>query len=342
MDTLRGSGVRPPNAQSLVNVLESDGPLPDDDPATRNGGLDPSRQKDIGQIQMYAQLRQQGNISDKAWRKLIQRNPRSATLFSSIAPSVESSLARGRSEIGKEYFSPGEMGNIITGGEDDQMVRYGQTKPPKADTKGAILAALQRGDVEFARSLGYGSGSGENTEKQNKLAFDQEEKLRGEFRGLSKDFIQVRDSYGRIQESAKNPSAAGDLALIFNYMKMLDPGSTVREGEFATAQNSAGWDERARAMYNKAISGERLGDGTRSDFLKRAEALYKRQSTTQKKNEIQYRRLAKRYGVDSDRVITDFNLESMPEEPKDTSQIQSQKVINGKTYVKINGQWFEQ
>ena len=34
------------------------------------------------------------------------------------------------------------------------------------------------------------------------------------------------------------PDAAGDMALIFSYMKMLDPNSTVREGEYATAQDA--------------------------------------------------------------------------------------------------------
>jgi hypothetical protein len=36
------------------------------------------------------------------------------------------------------------------------------------------------------------------------------------------------------------PSAAGDLSLMFSYMKMLDPGSVVRETEQALATNAAG------------------------------------------------------------------------------------------------------
>jgi hypothetical protein len=69
---------------------------------------------------------------------------------------------------------------------------------------------------------------------------DVENKLRDDFLKGSKVFVDTKDAYTRIQDSASDPSAAGDLALIFNYMKMLDPGSTVREGEFATAQDSAG------------------------------------------------------------------------------------------------------
>lgn len=89
-----------------------------------------------------------------------------------------------------------------------------------------------------------------------------------------KGYIDIRDSYNRIIASAKDPSAAGDMALIFNYMKVLDPGSTVREGEFATAQNSAGVPEIIRAQYNKVMSGKRLSTSQRDDFVDRAKKLY--------------------------------------------------------------------
>ena len=56
-----------------------------------------------------------------------------------------------------------------------------------------------------------------------KEVFKRTTKLRGEFTNLSKEFIKQRDSFNRIEASAKDHSAAGDLALIFNFMKLLDP-----------------------------------------------------------------------------------------------------------------------
>lgn len=99
--------------------------------------------------------------------------------------------------------------------------------------------------------------------------------LRGEYLKQSKDYIEQSSAYQRVLDSSSNPSAAGDLALIFNYMKVLDPGSTVREGEFANAENSGGIPDRIRAQYNKVRSGERLSDVQRSDFVDRAGRLYK-------------------------------------------------------------------
>lgn len=215
----------------------------------------------------------------------------------------------------------------------------GTGQPAKRDTQNAVNALLRSGDIAGAKSLletiqkggesafakinpkeytqesvrkfaqtgDYASlvPTEDKTAREDKT-FTQEGALRDDFTKLSAPFIQVRDSYGRIKESAKNPSPAGDLALIFNYMKMLDPGSTVREGEFATAQNSAGIPERVRAMYNRSISGERLSDKTRDDFVGRSEALYKRQAYTHKKLESQFKSLAKQYGLQQERVVPDY------------------------------------
>ena len=99
-------------------------------------------------------------------------------------------------------------------------------------------------------------------------------KIAKEYEGESGEFKKQVGAYNRIMASAEDPSAAGDLALIFNYMKLLDPGSTVKEGEFATAQNSAGVPAIWRSKYNQIVSGERLSESTRNDFVDRSTKLY--------------------------------------------------------------------
>ncbi len=133
--------------------------------------------------------------------------------------------------------------------------------------------------------------------------FDQETKLRKEFTTQTDDFVKVRDAFSRIDASAKDPSPAGDLALIFNYMKVLDPGSTVREGEFATAQNSAGVPDRLRAQYNQITKGERLAPEQRQDFLTRAGKLYESQLNQYQGLEERYRGLAEMYKLNPEAVV---------------------------------------
>ena len=72
-------------------------------------------------------------------------------------------------------------------------------------------------------------------------------------------------------------------------MKMLDPNSTVREGEFANAQNAASIPDRIRNQYNKAAEGTRLTAEQRNDFVASAERVYKESASTYNQRLKEYR-----------------------------------------------------
>lgn len=129
--------------------------------------------------------------------------------------------------------------------------------------------------------------------------------LRDEYDTQSKDYRASTDAYQRVLSASKDPSAAGDLALIFAFMRTLDPGSTVREGEFATATNAGGVDSRIRAQYNKVISGERLAPEQRKDFVTKAGQLWQGQKEIDAKRRSKYSKLAERAGADPQDVLGD-------------------------------------
>lgn len=148
----------------------------------------------------------------------------------------------------------------------------------------------------------------------NKMIVD----ARKEFTGLKpvKDFSEVSFAFSRIVRSAADPSPAGDLALIFNFMKVLDPGSTVREGEFATASNAGGVDDRVRSLYNQIVNGTRLTEGQRADFVDRASRLYRGAEEQYNSVAEQYTDFATQAGLDPTRVIPDFSFQGeMPTTP---------------------------
>jgi hypothetical protein len=134
------------------------------------------------------------------------------------------------------------------------------------------------------------------------------EHIFNKFEAASVPFITARDAHARVEESAKDPSAAGDLALIFNFMKVLDPGSTVREGEFATAESSRGIPAAIRNMYNKVIDGTRLEDYQRADFLNRSRRLFKGMEQQQAKTTDQFKKLAEKNGVSFENIIRDTGI----------------------------------
>lgn len=132
---------------------------------------------------------------------------------------------------------------------------------------------------QFAVQNGY---KGTFTDWQTKSQRDQdptfmrEHTLRDEYDTDPnvKNFKAVRDNYKRVRSSATMDTGAGDVSLIFAYMKMLDPGSVVREGEFATAQNTGGIDDTIRNLYNGVVNGQRLTPEQRAKFVSAADQLY--------------------------------------------------------------------
>ncbi len=134
---------------------------------------------------------------------------------------------------------------------------------------------------------------------------NQAKSIRSEIDKANGDFNDIANSWDRIAASASEPSAAGDLALIFNFMKMLDPGSTVREGEFATAQNAAGVPTRIQASYNRLMTGERLAQTQRKDFFNQAQNIFNKSSERANQITDEYVRIAEKAGLSRDEVVVD-------------------------------------
>jgi hypothetical protein len=135
--------------------------------------------------------------------------------------------------------------------------------------------------------------------------FSNEGDLRKEFTTQVKPFIELGQSYQKIETAAKNPSPAGDIALVYGFMKVLDPGSVVREGEFATAQNAGSVPQSVVNMYNKALTGERLGENTRLDFLSQARNIIESQRQVSGDVVQRYTDIAKRSKLSPEQVVFD-------------------------------------
>ncbi|MNB77303.1 hypothetical protein D3C81_171030 [compost metagenome] len=125
-----------------------------------------------------------------------------------------------------------------------------------------------------------------------------EQSLRKEVTQNLKDDQGVLSMYRNVQAAARQPSAAGDLSMIFAFMKMLDPGSVVREQEFANAQNAAGVPDQVRNAYNKAISGQRLNPAQRQDFMNQAAQLATNAEGRITGTTRKYQEIARQYGYD--------------------------------------------
>ena len=134
-----------------------------------------------------------------------------------------------------------------------------------------------------------------------------EKVLRGDYLKLTKDFKTIGESFQTIMAGAEDPTAASDLSLIFNFMKMLDPDSVVRESEFATAERSGSFSEATQNLISRLWDGERL-KVTRPQFLKQAMEIYNARIPGYESIGRQYREIAGRQNVDPLNIVLDFTV----------------------------------
>lgn len=136
------------------------------------------------------------------------------------------------------------------------------------DNYNTNVSTLEGKKLELAKTIAEGQN------KAGKEVYANEDALRGEFLKQAKEtgFLEVATQYEKILNTPD--SAAGDLSLIFSYMKMLDPTSTVREGEYANAQNATGVPAQLLNTYNKVIQGNRLNEAQREDFRNNAGVVF--------------------------------------------------------------------
>jgi hypothetical protein len=97
-------------------------------------------------------------------------------------------------------------------------------------------------------------------------------------------------------------------------MKMQDPGSVVREGEYATAQNATGVPQRFINMYNKALNGDGLSIEQRNEIDSQAKKLYTQARTQEAVVRKGVERIAKGYGLSPSNIFYEAT-ESEPTAP---------------------------
>lgn len=187
---------------------------------------------------------------------------------------------------------------------------------------GKIISALADGIKDAADTLGikpgfdydaiaagYGAAAEPEPEEfitDPKERFQAEKELRREYNTLNKNYDLVKSAYNRIDSlTFKGEGGAADMALIFNFMKMLDPTSTVRESEYATAANAAGVPQRIRAQWNALRDGNTLTPQMREDFQGRAKELFDAAEISKKDAKNRYTVIARNYKLDPKNLFSE-------------------------------------
>lgn len=170
----------------------------------------------------------------------------------------------------------------------------------------------------------------------SKVEFGKEKDLRSEFDKLSKNYRESAIGYEKVLAAgtATDPSGADDIALIFGFMKTIDPTSVVRESEFDLAQDTGGAPAQAKAFIQKVIDGQRLTPEMRSYFVNAASNQFASLQRTQSELEGRYRTLSSNYGVDPKKVVNPLSQRYLGTEriPVPVSNLQQAGLLPQNTY----------
>tara|TARA_R110000824_G_scaffold16347_5_gene67885 strand:- start:2752 stop:4449 length:1698 start_codon:yes stop_codon:yes gene_type:complete len=159
------------------------------------------------------------------------------------------------------------------------------------------------GNIQDLQEVETGSGDPLGGYKDLGEVRKVEKEFRTEYTKLADDFGKITDSYSRVLEGTKLETGPGDIAIVFNYMKMLDPASVVRESEYATAKNAGGVEKSVRNYWNQVRSGDVLHADVRAEILEATERLFRQKDASQQRMMGQYIKLAQGADVNPEQII---------------------------------------
>lgn len=167
---------------------------------------------------------------------------------------------------------------------------------PDGKVNTALLGANQQVAKAGASSVNVNTGQ---------KGFDNELKLRGDFKQepVYKAHQEMQSAYSQIKQSLAQASPAGDLAGATKIMKLLDPGSVVRESELGMAMAATGLLDRVQNYASNIISGNKLTPKQRQEFQQLADALYGESVKAYNSKRGEYQKLGSEYGLNADRAV---------------------------------------
>jgi hypothetical protein len=106
--------------------------------------------------------------------------------------------------------------------------------------------------------------------------FENEMALGSKFKAepIYKDFNDMKSAFSQVVSSLSAGTPIGDVAGATKIMKLLDPGSVVRESELAIAMQASGRMDRLQNYFNNFMTGQKLTPTQRDDFQALANELY--------------------------------------------------------------------
>jgi hypothetical protein len=120
---------------------------------------------------------------------------------------------------------------------------------------------------------------------------------------IYKDFNDMKTAYGQVITSLDQGTPIGDVAGATKVMKLLDPGSVVRETELGIAMAASGRMDRLQNYFKLWASGEKLTPTQRDDFKQLSNELYAAAGQAYNQKRAEYLDFGSSTGVELDKAL---------------------------------------
>lgn len=128
-------------------------------------------------------------------------------------------------------------------------------------------------------------------------------KLQGDIRQDLKAPKDTATAYQTMYNAAINPTQKGDTTMLYTFFKVLDPQSTVREGEIEMIKQSRSIPEKFKGMAQKLASGQTLLESERADLLNQAYQYVANQQRGVTETIDMYKDYAKAFGLNPEKAV---------------------------------------
>jgi hypothetical protein len=140
---------------------------------------------------------------------------------------------------------------------------------------------------------------------EGQKGFENTTDLKKQFGGepIYKEFAGMQTAYSQVTSAIKEGTPIGDTAAATKIMKLLDPGSVVRETELGMAMAATGRMDRLKNYMDLYISGKKLTDSQRTEFQSLADQLYNAAATAYNSKRGEYERIGKGFKLNTDLAL---------------------------------------
>jgi hypothetical protein len=175
-----------------------------------------------------------------------------------------------------------------------------------ADNKASVGASMANAAAirEAAKEQAGATRAAANTQRDQAT----EMKLADDYRAQSKEFSASKSAHEQLKATlgSATTSPAATLAAATKFMKILDPGSVVRESELGMALAASGVIDRAMNYISTLQSGQKLTPTQAADFKKISNDMFQAAQRVQQQIDKDYQGKAKAYGLRPEMVTQDL------------------------------------